>query len=429
MKPLPIMPMPTVSMAFLAGPDCRSLLRRSRPASMTEAIRQINLIPANLRIISPRTVSGVPSGCDMLECVETGLVYRNPKPHLKSVHAWHPSLVPLADGSLLAGFDLGEAVESLDYRTYTARSLDGGHTWDAPRPLFHDPGPRRSTHSVRLGRVGDGTVVGFGGRFYRDDPEEGLTNRANLGYVPMDLILLRSRDGGATWDGPTTLAPPLVGPAFEVCHRVVELADGRWLAPTSTWKGWAGDAPHGMQAIALVSRDRGRSWPEWVTVIDQYDQGVVSWEQGLTQLADGRLLAVVWSFDERSGRSLPNRYAVSADGRRFGPPRENGLRGETAKLLTLADGRVLCLYRRLDRPGLWANLVRLDGDEWVNLAETPVWRGPASGMKGEGRAGDELSALKFGFPSMVQLPGGDVLALFWCVEECIHNIRWARLAI
>src|SRR5262245_32302339 len=292
----------------------------------------------------------------MIECVDGGVVYRNPKPHLRAVHAWHPSLVPLDGGGLLAGFDLGEGVESLDYRTYTSRSRDGGKTWEVPRRLFEDPVPRRSTHSVRLGRVKDGTLVGFGGRFYRDDPEEGLTNRANLGYVPMDLILLQSRDGGATWDGPATIDLPLVGPSFEICHRVVELADGRWLAPTSTWKGWDGAAPNGMKAVALVSHDRGRTWPEWVTVIDEYDRGVVSWEQGLTQLPDGRLLAVVWAFDERNGRSLPNRYAVSADGRTFSPPRENDLRGETAKLEALADGRALCLYRRLDRPGLWAVL-------------------------------------------------------------------------
>jgi hypothetical protein len=65
----------------------------------------------------------------------------------------------------------------------------------------------------------------------------------------------------------------------------------------------------------------------------------------------------------------------------------------------------------------------------VTLAETPVWRGLASGMKGERSSSDELSALKFGYPSMTRLPGGDVLALFWCLEECIHNIRWVRLAM
>lgn len=365
----------------------------------------------------------------MINTLATGLVYRNPKPHLKAIHAWHPSIVRLGDGTLLASFDLGEAVESLAYRTYLCRSRDDGQTWDAPQPWFSDPAPRRSTHTVRLGQMRDGTLVGFGGRFYRDDPEEGLTNRVNLGYVPMDLILLTSQDGGQTWDGPTTIKPPLPGPSFEICHRVIELSDGRWLAPTATWKGWDGSAPNGMQAIALVSTDRGATWPEWLSVVNQYDRSIVSWEQGLTQLPDGRLLAVVWCFDEKQGKSLPNRYAISSDGHTFGPPRENGLQGETSKLLTLADGRVVCLYRRLDKPGLWANLVRIDGDTWINLAESPLWQGPASGLFGKQAAGDELSALKFGFPSMVQLPGGDVFAVFWCVEDCLHVVRWARLTV
>src|SRR5262249_57105609 len=109
-------------------------------------------------------------------------------------------------------------------------SREGGRPGAPPRRFSHGVSARRSTHSVRLGRVRDGTIIGFGGRFYRDDPEEGLTNRANLGYVPMDLILLRSRDG-VTWDDSVTIEPPLVGPGFEVCHRVIELADGSWLAP------------------------------------------------------------------------------------------------------------------------------------------------------------------------------------------------------
>jgi hypothetical protein len=164
-------------------------------------------------------------------------------------------------------------------------------------------------------------------------------------------------------------------------------------------------------------------------VIDQTDRGVISWEQGLAPLPDGRLVAIVWSFEESTGRSLPNRYAVSHDGRKFCSPRENAMRGETCKLLTLADGRLLCLYRRLDKPGLWANLVRIEGEEWIPVEEAPLWQGAVSGMSGAGRSGDELSALKFGYPSMVQLPGGNVLAVFWCVEDCLHVIRWQLLRI
>ncbi len=363
----------------------------------------------------------------MIRPLASGYVYRNPKPHLTALHAWHPSLVRLSSGHLLATFDLAQAVESLDYHTCQSRSTDGGRTWSEPAPLFHDTATRRSTHSVRIGAVGEGLLVGLGGRFYRDDPHEGLVNRANLGYVPMDLFLLRSTDEGRTWKGPQALAPPLVGPAFEVCHPIVELADRRWLAPTSTWRGWSGEAPHGMQAIALVSHDRGRTWPDYLRVIDQTARGVISWEQGLAQLSDGRLVSIVWSFDEASGKSLPNRYAVSRDGRIFSAPRENGLVGETAKLLALSDGRLLCLYRRLDQLGLWAVVARIDGEDWITLGEAPLWQGAASGMSGARSSGDEPGGLKFGYPSMVELGGGQVLAVFWCLEDCQHVIRWQTL--
>ncbi|MFN0056113.1 MAG: sialidase family protein [Planctomycetales bacterium] len=366
----------------------------------------------------------------MTEVVASGIVYRNSKPYLRAIHAWHPSIVRLPSGELLASFDLGQAVEGLDYRTYLARSIDGGESWSIPWPLAEDPSAGiTTTHSVRISQVADGTLLAFGGRFYRHDPDEGLVNRENLGYVPMELILLRSHDGGRKWNGPEVITSPIAGPGFETCHRIIELADGRWLAPTSTWRGWNGDCPHGMQAVALVSYDRGHTWPEWLPVVNQYDQGIISWEQSLVQLPDGRLLAVVWCFDEERGTSLPNRYALSDDGRRFGPPRENGLLGETAKLLTLEDGRILCLYRRTDRPGLWGCLARIEGDAWVTLDQAPLWRGPASGMAGTGPASDELSGLKFGFPSMTLLPSGEILALFWCVEECQHVIRWQRLRL
>lgn len=361
---------------------------------------------------------------------ETGLVYRNPKPFLRAVHTWHPSLVLLDTGELVCAFDCGQAVEALDYRTFVSRSSDKGKTWTPPVRMFDDPVTRPSTHTCRLGRLKDGTMLGLGARFYRDNPEEGLTNRENLGFVPMDLITVISTDGGKSFSSPTTIKAPLVGPAFEICHGVIELSDGRLLGPTATWRGWNGEAPHGMQAIALVSHDRGKTWPEWISIINQWDQGVVSWEQGLTQLADGRLLCVVWCFDTKSGKSLPNRFAISQDGKTFSAPRENGMQGETAKIITLKNGSVMCLYRRLDQPGLWASLVRIEGDDWMQLAECCVWKGPKSGLLGERKSSsDELSALKFGFPSLVQLADGDVFAVFWCHEDAVNNIRWVRLRI
>ncbi len=359
----------------------------------------------------------------------TGIVYRNRKPNLRAVHAWHPSVALNEENELAVAYDLGQGPESLDYRTYISFSRDNGAAWSAPVRLFKDSGTGRSTHTVRISGLSGGRQAAFGGLLYRDDPEEGLVNPETFGYTDMDLIYLTSDDGGHSWEGPHVIDTPLTGPSFEVCHSIIELQDGRWLAPTSTWKGWNGEAPNGMKAVALVSSDKGKTWPEYIDVMDDYTHGLIHFEQGMTQLPDGSLLAAAWVFDERSGRSLPNHFSISRDGRSFSPPRPFGLNGETAKLLCLRDGRVLCLYRRIDKPGLWAETARIDGDEWVKLDETPLWQGISSHMSGERSHSEELSGLKFGFPSMIQLSDKEVFAVFWCLEECIHNIRWLRIEV
>ena len=367
----------------------------------------------------------------MINIIAQGHVYQNPKPYLRSIHAWHPSIVRLDDGELLVAFDLGEAVEALNYRTWLSRSTDDGATWSSPTRLLEDDpaATRNATHSIRLSRMSDGEIVGFGARHFRDRADEGLVNRANLGYTEMELFLLRSTDGGRTFGTPERIEPPLVGPGFELCHSIVETTDGRWLAPTSTWRGWNGDEPNGMQCVALVSHDRGRTWPEYLTLANRSDEQVICWEVSLVELKQGGLVSVVWCFDEKSERSLPNVYSYAADGKSFSAPAECGLLGETAKLITLADGRILCLYRRISPPGLWAQIATIDEGRWTNHEETLVWQGAAAGMQGKGTSSDELSGLKFGYTQMVQLPGGDVMAVFWCVEDCQHVIRWVRLNV
>ena len=42
----------------------------------------------------------------------TGILYKNPKPHVKSVHAYFPSVAAMPNGELLATYVLGEAFEA-----------------------------------------------------------------------------------------------------------------------------------------------------------------------------------------------------------------------------------------------------------------------------------------------------------------------------
>jgi len=365
----------------------------------------------------------------MITIRETGLVYRNPRPELRSRHTWHPTVVRFDDGELLVTFDIAEADVALDYRTYATHSTDRGVTWSAPERVLADPPGRPTTHSVRTNRVSDGSVVAMGALMYRDDPEKSVVNVPTLGYTEMELILIRSRDRGRTWSDVERVAPPLVGPAFEVCHSITELRDGRWVWPASTWMGWDGDAPNGMNAILLVSEDQGRTWPAYITEFDRWDEHILHWEQHFLELRDGRWLAVAWAVSLETNKTQATPYAVSRD---QGVTWQHGLTGflaQTTKTIELPDGRILAVYRRNDEPGLWASTARIDGDRWLNDETVALWRGQASGMTGDTNPGAELAQLKFGFPQMVLEADGVVFLAFWCEEDCIKNIRWLRLAV
>ena len=359
----------------------------------------------------------------------TGLVYRNPRPHLRTIVAYHPSLVPLGPTEHLATFDLGQTVEALDYHTVAARSLDGGESWQLEGPLLKTA-PPHTTHSIRTSRLSDGSLLGFGALHHRSDPEAGLVNRETFGFVPVDLFLMRSPDGGRSWGEREPIEPPLRAPTWEICHSVVELSRGRWLIPAATWRGWDGQNTAGEQAVVFISDDRGRTWPRFGRVFDGRDSGHSHFEQSVVELPDGRLLAVAWVYDSASGRTLPSVYTTSSDGgETFSVPRETGFLAQTTKMTALPDGSVFCAYRRNDAPGLWATVARLEGERWRNLAEAPLWQGAESGMAGKASGGDELSQLRFGYPSGCRLPDGRLLVLFWCQEECLTVIRWLRIRI
>jgi hypothetical protein len=370
----------------------------------------------------------------MITFNSTGIVYSNPRPHLEAIHAWHPSLLELPDGTLHCAFDLGEAAESLDYRTYIATSDDRGATWSAPRLLIDDPAPGVSTHTVRISRLADGSLVGIGARFHRHNLQEGIANRETMGLVPMDLIQTSSSDSGKTWQSPTNLKPPLEGPAFEICHAIIQLASGEWWLPTQTWPDWDGNSPSGMQAIALVSHDQGKSWPEYVPIFGAGDGSKINFEVSVAQMPDGRLLAVAWNYDRSTHKTLMTPYALSEDGRSFSVPRQSGIHGQTAKLCALDGEYFVCAYRGQDRPGLWLQLARLEGDRWVNVEELLLWKGSTTSNRPTSNrptsnTSDELSSLKFGFPTLRRLKNGEVMIVFWCEEAGLHIIRWCRLSV
>jgi len=338
----------------------------------------------------------------------------------------------MSNGELLATVVLGEAFEATDLRTHVCRSRDNGETWLLEGPIYPGTTDRLTSDSSRLTALPDGELVAFMLRSDRSDhPDEGLTNHENLGFVPVELMLLRSGDFGHTWTEPMAFEPPLVGPSFELCSPITPLSDGRWILPTQTWPGWDGRCPNGIRMVALVSHDRGRTWPEYWDVMREPEGRVFFWESKIVELARGRLLATAWVYDDDASGDRPNQYAVSDDGgATWSAPRSTGLIGQTLTPFVLDGTRVLSVYRRMDRPGLWANVSHLEASEWINDDDEPLWGADTAGLTAttENMA-HNFNILRFGAPCVTRLPDGAIFAAFWCYEDCVCGIRWFKLEV
>lgn len=361
----------------------------------------------------------------MIEVKSTGLIYRNPKPYIKSIHAWHPTLVPLDDGELLAGFDLAEAICAANYRSYVARSTDDGKTWSEPQRLVQEH--TDVTDFIRLSKLSDGTILGVGHR-KEPDLETQSFNPETYGCRIAEWFTIRSEDNGNTWSRPEVFEPAIADQPYELCHAALEISDGRLLLPTGLLRNWDGGAPNGVKTIALISRDRGKTWPDYVELFNDTEGNTLFHEVSLIEQSDRTLLSVAWPFNPDVGQTIAKvPFAVAPNAEEFSVRGSTEIPGETTKLVPLGNNRVLSFLRRTDQPGLWAYVSRIEKDQWINEEQAPIWQGADSRMLGKGQAADELAALHFGFPNPHRLPDGDVLVAFWCKEDCIHNIRWVRV--
>jgi len=366
-----------------------------------------------------------------IEVMDTGVVYRGAEGHPPLRTAAFPSVAQMADGKLVATLTIGRERNSADVRCYATVSRDEGGTWSPPDKIF-EPDERAHPVSagIRMSRAHDGTLVGFVNLLDRSDPEAPTTNRETGGTVPREHGIIRSADG-ETWSALEPFAPPLDWRCFGEPSPVFALSADRWLLPSLTRLDWEGRCPYGLKSFVMISEDQGRTWPRAVDVFDLWAEGIVTWEQKQTRLADSRILAVTWAFNSETKQNLPNLHTFSEDeGDSYGPPLHSPLQGQTCTPLALPENRVLCVYRRVDRNGLWAHLAEIRDTAWVPLADTCLWGGDREAMPGQPDSSiQHMHALQFGYPQLVRLAGGDIFVVFWAVEDGLSVIRSFRLRV
>lgn len=356
------------------------------------------------------------------------VIFRNPRPHVRSIHAYFPSVVAFDENHLGASVVLGEAFEAPNLHLVYLESRDGGANWQQ-RSRITEPAADSSSSTVgRISLLADGSLRAMVTRHERSPFDSGLTGSDSIGMMPMRIEQYRSVNRGESWSGPELVAPPVPDTAFEMCAGFTALADGSLLWPTSTWpiSGQRIEAA-GFRTGAFRSRDGGKTWPDWIGTFPNNE--FIYWEAKIIVLPDQRLLSVAWVHDLAAGSDLPNHFVIgSPDGREWSEPQSMDIRGQTLSSLVLPDGRILSVYRRMDEPGLWATVSRLNGLAWSNEEHRLLWRGDLHPSAEEGIR-EQFAALKFGAPSLIRLSDTKVLVAFWCVIDGVSQVTAITLAL
>jgi sialidase-1 len=284
--------------------------------------------------------------------LEHVVVYEDPK-----FYAAFPSVVRRPDGELLLAFRraperrrFGEpGVSHTDANSYlvSVRSKDGGRTWTKEPQLVHAH-PFGGSQDPCMVQLRDGTIVCTSYAWMPLRPEDigklpkPVARHGN--FVFLGGYLVRSTDGGTSWQGPI-VPPPSTGEAqHDVFGKPVpaynrgamcEGSDGKlyWVVASND------GGPSGRSATHLmISEDKGLMWKYSCVVAKDAKAGFN--ETSLYQTPKGDLVAFLRTENLDDHTCI----ARSTDGGKSFAWKDAGFRGHPHHALRLPDNRVLLVY-------------------------------------------------------------------------------------
>lgn len=300
-----------------------------------------------------------------------------------------PDATRLRNGDIVAVFYAGDAHVTRPSAAYPnagriclTRSCDEGRTWSEAAVVYDDPDDNRDPH---VSQLADGTlVVSFFN--LRLEPKRG------------EVRIVRSRDGGTTWDK----TAQVVAPGWFCSAPVRQLADGALLLPVYTTHEVTS-----YRAGFARSTDGGRTWLPIVRVGQESDFMVN--ETDVVPLRDGTLLAALRGYAKEN---IPVQTTRSRDGgRTWSAFASGGFLADAPSFTRLSSGEILLSYRGYAPDRAWTSAYtafRLSRDEGRS------WEGPYRVARRHGA-----------YPATVELRDGTVLMVYY-EEGAASTIRAAR---
>ena len=367
-----------------------------------------------------------------IEILDHHVVYDNPIPQVRSRHGYFPGLAVLPSGDLLALFMMSEALDAANATTMVSRSKNQGATWTLEGSL-HRKSPEHVHDSDYLKPLvlGDGSLIATGYRFHRTDPDQTLANPKTDGMRDGENLVSFSQNEGRTWAHPEVIArtcPELI----EASGPAILTRSGSILTGGSLFPMWDGSHPTGFVGVLLRSGDGGRTWDDSGRFFRDPNGRYMPSEPRFCEMQEGRLVSLVWTTDHAGGKNITNHVTVSHDdGAAWSDPIDTGVWGQASNLIHLGGDTLLTIHSHRDgsvgEVGLFVRIVDLAGDRWRIVEECKIWgNAPSADI---GSYAEMAKRLKFGQPSLLSVENGVVLATHWAVEDGQGRILTHRLRI
>ena len=322
-----------------------------------------------------------------------------------------PSIVRRPDGELLTAFRRApdrrlagaKACSHTDANSYLVlvRSRDSGETWTKEPELIHAH-PEGGSQDPCMVQLRDGSILCTSYTWYQMPEVQASADRPAPRFRFLGGYIVRSQDGGRSWQGPF-YPPPLpgrqltdpFGRLIPVFNRgaMCQGRDGRlyWVIHYSK----SNEKLYPSDVHLMISADGGRNWTYSCPVAS--DDKVEFNETSLYETPKGDLVAFIRTanFDDHTV------VARSTDrGKSFQPWQDAGFQGHPHYALRLPDNRVWLVYGYRHRPfGIRARIL---DPECTNLASAPEIV-----LRDDGGSGD------LGYPWATLLPGGRILSVYY----------------
>jgi sialidase-1 len=349
-------------------------------------------------------------------------------------------------------------------RTILKRSKDGGITWTPEPPtIVLDWSATTGNWDCGICELADGTllvnftITGFFKRGQKPAQpswaSRPMTERwgdwtwAYKTQAWLGTYVVKSKDRGLTWSEPI---PVNVRPLKHGGCRL-----GCWQLPSGSilmglygrirGYGEEGESESTRSAL-MISDDGGDNWEYYSTLA--YDPAsIVDYEEpGLVRLADGRLVCLMRTHVNPSGDAKNMVMVVSEDdGFSWTPPKWTNIWGYPPELIALQDGRYLMIYGYRRPPYGVRGVVSEDGLIWDVANEFVIREGgvprfsevdrpgssrmpPQQGLTSAGAVSWENPGVyqHIGYPSVVQMPDGVIVASYHEWDETAQPLQYVR---